>query len=130
MILGLGTDVVAVARIADLVERYGDRFLDRCFRAGERASVEGRIPAARAAGLAARWAAKEAFLKALGTDVRTIPYRDVEVVRHPRGPLELRGHGRAAAMLEDRGGGRILVTISHEREVAVATVVIESGPCG
>ena len=52
---------------------------------------------AQAAALAARWAAKEAFLKALGADVRTIPYRDVEVVRDPAGPVTLRLHGRAAA---------------------------------
>ena len=130
MILGLGMDVVAVARIANLVERYGDRFLDRCFRPGEQASVQDRVPAAMVAGLAARWAAKEAFLKALGADVRAIPYRDVELVRPADGPPGLLLHGRAAALLEARGGGRVLVTISHERDVAVATVVIESAASG
>lgn len=125
MILGLGTDIVAVARIEDLVRRYGSRFVDRCFREEEQEA--GRRPgAASAAELAARWAAKEAFLKALGRDVRRIPYRDVEVVSRLDGPVELRLHGRATAALAVAGGGRIHVALSHEHGMAAAAVVIEA----
>lgn len=124
MILGLGTDVVEVARIAGLAARYGDRFLERCFSRAERDLARRRGPG-EAAALAARWAAKEAFLKALGSDVRAIPYREVEVVRDPAGPVALRLHGRAAAALAAGGGRRVHLALSHERAYAVATVVIE-----
>ena len=124
MILGLGTDVVEVARIADLASRYGDRFLARCFSPAERDLARRRGPG-QAAALAARWAAKEAFLKALGRDVRAIPYREVEVVRDPAGPVALNLHGRAAAALAAGGGRRVHLALSHERNYAVATVVIE-----
>lgn len=125
MIVGLGTDVVEVARIADLVARHGARFLDRCFHPAEQDLARRRGPAG-AAALAARWAAREAFLKALGGDVAGIPYRDVEVVRGADGAPTLRLHGRAAAALAARGGRRVHVALSHERAYAVATVVIEA----
>jgi len=124
MILGLGTDIVEVARIADLAARHGDRFLDRCFRPAERALAAARGPAG-AAALAARWAAREAFLKALGGQVSGIPYRDIEVVRAAAGAPSLRLHGRAAEALAARGGRRVHLALSHERAFAVATVVIE-----
>ncbi|MFN2370396.1 MAG: holo-ACP synthase [Candidatus Krumholzibacteriia bacterium] len=124
MILGLGTDVVEVARIAGLVARHGARFLDRCFRPGEQ-ELARRRGRGGAAALAARWAAREAFLKALGGDVQGIPYRDIEVVRAATGAPALRLHGRAAAALAARGGRRVHVALSHERAYAVATVVIE-----
>ncbi len=124
MILGVGTDIVAVPRIAALMEAHGGRFLERCFHPAERQLVEERGEGG-AAALAARWAAREAFLKALGTDVRHLPYRDVEVVRQTSGPVSLRLHGQAAEVFAQRGGRAIHVSLSHEREFAVAVVVIE-----
>jgi holo-[acyl-carrier protein] synthase len=121
---GLGTDVVEVARIAHLVERHGARFLDRVFRPPEQA-VLTRTPAAAAAALAARWAAKEALIKALGPHAAGVPYRDVEVTRDAHGVPGLRLHGPAAAALRRAGARRALVSLSHEREYAVATVVLE-----
>lgn len=121
---GLGTDIVAVARIAALVERHGDRFLERCFRPGELAVVRERMPAAAHAALAARWAAKEAFIKALAGRGTGVVYRDIEVVRQPDGAPQLRLHGTAAAALAACGGGGVLVSLSHERDYAVATVVL------
>jgi len=129
LILGLGTDIVVVARIGDLVQRHGNRFLDRCFREGEQAAGQ-RPGATGATALAARWAAKEAFLKALGRDVRRIPYRDVEVVGTEVGPVQLRLHGRAAAALADIHGDRVHLSISHQENLAVAMVVIESDTAG
>ena len=123
-IVGLGTDVVQVARIADLVARHGARFLDRIYRPGEQA-VLARTGQAAAAALAARWAAKEAFIKALGPHAGAVPYRDVEVVRGPDGVPHLRLHGAAARALARAGASQALVSLSHERQVATATVILQ-----
>ena len=78
-----------------------------------------------AAAVAGRWAAKEAFLKALGGAIGHIPYRDVGIVRTDSGAPQVELDGAAAAALRARGGHNVHVSISHEREFAVATVVIE-----
>lgn len=121
----MGTDIVATARLEDLILRYGDRFLERCFRPGEIAYLQGR-GRGRAASAAVRWAAKEAFLKALGRDVALIPYRDVEVVRDPAGPVHLVLHGRAREAARAAGAVRWHLATSHEREFATATVILEN----
>lgn len=120
---GLGTDIVSVERIADLVQRHGRRFLDRVFRPDELQVLQRSGPAA-AAALAARWAAKEACLKALGSGARGVPYRDVEVVRTPSGQPQLRLHGAAAAALAASKATRALVSLSHEHDHALATVIL------
>jgi holo-[acyl-carrier protein] synthase len=127
-VVGIGIDIVSVERIAKLLEGHGERFLGRCFRMGDLLSVQrDRETAAKpdAAFLAGRWAAKEALLKALGDDVRGVPYRDIEVARGANGPVGLVLHGRAREALATAGGNRIHLTISHEREFAVASVLIE-----
>ena len=86
MIIGVGVDIVAVDRIAALLQDHRSRFLARCFRPAERELFAARGDRGPAA-LAARWAAREAFLKALGTEIRHVPYRDVEAVRAPTGPV-------------------------------------------
>jgi len=117
-VLGIGTDIVSVARISKMLDRHGERFLARCYRPGE-------IISSAPVSVAARWAAKEAFLKALGADVRGIPYRNIEVVKSTHGPVKLVLHGRARDALAAAGGSTIHLTLSHEREFAVATVIIE-----
>jgi holo-[acyl-carrier protein] synthase len=123
-ILGLGMDVVSVQRFRDLLERYPDRFLERCFRPDEISYIQGRGQGA-AASAASRWAAKEAFLKTLGRDVRHIPYRDVEVQRQAGGPVRLILHGRARQAALAAGVQRCHLSLSHEREYAAATVILE-----
>jgi holo-[acyl-carrier protein] synthase len=122
--VGVGTDIVAVDRIAGVLERHGERFVRRCFRADEiaLAAARGR---SEAATLAARWAAKEAFLKALGSGLGTVAMRDIEVVRGESGEPQLRLHGTAARLCAQAGGSRTHVSLSHERKYAVAVVVIE-----
>ena len=123
-VVGIGTDIVSVGRMADLVERHGERFRERCFRSRELAVGEsGDLP--DAGHVAGRWAAKEAFLKALGTDVRGIPYRDIEVRKTAPGPVGLVLHGKALEAMNRVGGRTAHLSISHEREFAVATVLVE-----
>jgi len=120
---GLGTDIIRVDRIGDLVDRYGDRFLNRVYREGELTVLERTRNAAMAA-LAARWAAKEAFVKALGALAEGVPYRDVEVVRSDSGAPQLRLHGAAATALAAKGASGTMVSLSHERDHATATVIL------
>jgi holo-[acyl-carrier protein] synthase len=126
VIVGLGMDVVDIARILRILEGPPDRaerFLARCFTAGERAYCEGARD--RAARYAARFAAKEAASKALGAPPG-IAWHDVEVHRAGGAPsLELRGVAReAAARL---GAQRAFLTLTHDAGVAAATVVLEGG---
>ncbi len=126
MIVGLGMDVVEIARIQRILDgppARAERFLARCFTAAERAFCDAVRD--RATRYAARFAAKEAASKALGAPAG-IAWHDVEV-RRAGGPpsLELRGVAReAAARL---GAARALVTLTHAGGVAAATVVFEGG---
>jgi holo-[acyl-carrier protein] synthase len=121
-ILGLGLDATDIDRIADTIERYGERFLRRIFTDGEVAYCTRRkVPAIHFAG---RFAAKEAAMKALGTGhSRGVLWRDVEVVRHG-GPPQLRLHGGAARHFSSMGGHSTLLTITHSDALALAEVLI------
>jgi len=116
---------VAVDRIRQLLDRHGERFLERCFQQDERERIQGRTGSDQAAMAAGRWAAKEAFLKALGGSIAHIPYQDISVIRQSGGAPQLDVSGLAAEELAQRGGRRLHLSISHERQYAVATVLIE-----
>ena len=124
-IIGLGLDATDIDRIAETIERYGERFLRRIFTEGEVAYCQRRrSPAIHFAG---RFAAKEAAMKALGTGhSQGVLWRDVEVVRRG-GPPQLALHGGAARRLAAIGGTRTLVTITHSDELALAEVMILAG---
>lgn len=124
-VVGIGTDIVAVERVAAVLDRHGDRFLARCFPPAERRQLEARQGRALTAAVAGRWAAKEAFLKALGGSIGHVPYHEVAVLNDAEGAPVLSVTGTAAAELAARGGRLLHLTISHEREYAVATVLIE-----
>jgi holo-[acyl-carrier protein] synthase len=101
MIIGIGVDLVEVERIEAAVRRHGQRFLDRIYTADELAYCAGYLkPGER---WAARFAAKEAAMKALGTGWRGVGWRDFEVARSPTGPPRLILHGPAAALARQRG---------------------------
>ncbi len=121
--LTTGVDLVELDRIARLVERHGDRFLERVYTLAEVIYCRGRIPE-----LAARFAAKEATSKALGVGVRMmardgIGWREVEVIGDERGKPLLRLSGRAAARAAELGLTEWAVSLSHSREMAIAVVV-------
>jgi len=131
MILGLGSDLVDIRRIAETLERFGDRFTTRLFTEGERRRCDHR--AARAAGYARRFAAKEACSKALGTGFRRgVYWRDLEVVNLPSGQPTMRLSGAAAEHLSRMvpPGLRpvIHVSLTDDPPVAQAIVIISAVP--
>lgn len=125
MVLGLGTDIIEVARIAGSIERFGDRFLARIYTPGEIAYCGTRGKSA-AQSFAARFAAKEAGAKALGTGIsRGVSWQELEVTRRPGAPPQLRLSGRAAARAAELGISHISLSLTHTAETAMAVVVME-----
>ena len=116
--LSTGVDLIEIDRVAGTLERYGERFLRRIFTPGEIAYCRGRAP-----NLAARFAAKEAVMKCLGTGFRGVGWRDVEVVRAPSGAPSPRLHGRALRRAERLGVTEIGISLSHSRGFAMAFAV-------
>jgi holo-[acyl-carrier protein] synthase len=126
MIVGVGIDLVPVTRLAGVLERRGERALRRFFTPAEVA----RCGAARRPeeSLAARFAAKEAFYKALGTGVGAAGgWTEVEVVSAPSGAPSVRLSGHAAASAAARGVERIHLSLTHAGDTAAAVVVLEGG---
>jgi holo-[acyl-carrier protein] synthase len=125
MILGTGVDIAEVPRIRESIERFGDRFLHRIFIDGEIRCCEKK--ATRFESYAARFAAKEAGMKALGTGwSRGIRWRDIEVVR-PKGERPtLQFHGEAAAVAARLGTKNIALSLTHTSEQALAHVILEN----
>lgn len=124
MIISIGIDIVEVYRIRDTLART-PRFRERVFTQGERAYCDSKGNAA-AQSYAARFAAKEAFLKALKTGWRgKITWHDIEIVSDADGAPGLAITGEAAAILRERGAGRVHLSLSHTSEHAIAQVIFE-----
>jgi holo-[acyl-carrier protein] synthase len=124
VILGLGTDICKIDRVARYLERYGERFTRRCFTPGEIAYCEHFHN--NAEQYAARIAAKEAASKALGTGWRQgVHWKCFEVASLPSGKPFLRVHGRAAELASQMGVRTINVSLTHDAGVAVAVVIFE-----
>ena len=125
MIVGTGIDIAEVPRIAAAITRFGDRFLRRIYTEGEVRYCESK--ANRVERYAARFAAKEAGMKALGTGwSRGVRWRDIEVVRKPGGRPTLRFHGVAAQVSAQLGVVNVALSLSHTSEQAIAQVILES----
>lgn len=126
MIVGTGVDLADTRRIRECIERFGARFLERVYTPAEIAYCE-RFKN-RAERYAARFAAKEAAFKALGTGWRNgVRWLDVEVAHAPGGKPELVLRGRAGALARELGVNRSAVSLSHVSEYAMAQVIFESG---
>lgn len=111
----LGVDIVRVERISGVLQRHPTRFKARVLTDAERSYVR-----ARPEHMAGRWAAKEAVSKVLGLGVRGIGWREIEIERLPTGQPTVRLHGKAALRADQLGIAAIAVSITHEREYAVA----------
>lgn len=123
-ILGIGTDIIECLRIAQMIERHGELFIQRVYTEHEIAYCSTKKAATQ--HYAGRWAAKEAVLKALGTGwVRGISWRDVEVRHRPGGAPIVALRGGAREVFERSGIAEMHVSISHCRSYAIAYAIAE-----
>jgi holo-[acyl-carrier protein] synthase len=122
-VIGTGIDIVEVARIADSIERHGQRFLERIFHPDEVAySQQHKIPAVH---LAARFSAKEAISKAFGTGIgKSLGWKDMEVCRHPHGEPFVKLHDKGITLAQERGVAKVLISLSHTKEYAAASAIL------
>jgi len=126
MVIGLGTDLIEIERIEHSVARFGERFLERVFTPGEIAYCQAKKGSAES--FAARFAAKEAGAKALGTGIsRGVSWKEFEVKRKPGQRPELHLSGRAAEIARELGVKRMSLSLTHSRQMSMAVVVAEDG---
>jgi holo-[acyl-carrier protein] synthase len=124
MVLGLGSDLIEIARIEKSIQRFGARFLERVFTPAEIAYCQTKKNAAES--FAARFAAKEAGAKALGTGISYgIAWPEIEVRREATGRPVLHWSGRALERAEAMGVRRTSLSLTHAQEIALAVVVVE-----
>jgi holo-[acyl-carrier protein] synthase len=125
MIVGTGIDIAEVPRIRQSMERFGERFLQRIYTAGEMRYCDSK--ANRVERYAARFAAKEAAMKALGTGwSHGVRWRDCEVVRMPGGRPSITFHGAAGEIAARLGVKHAALSLSHTAEQAIAQVILEN----
>jgi holo-[acyl-carrier protein] synthase len=116
--LHTGVDMIEVARLREAIERHGERFLRRIYTPAELMQLNGNL-----SSLAARFAAKEAVAKTLGTGIGDLSWQEVEILRGPRREPVLNLYGEAEKMAKKRGIKRWSLSISHTHDHAVAFVV-------
>ena len=116
--LSVGVDIVEIERIAKALARFGDRFLARIYTRAEVDHCRGRV-----AELAARFAAKEAISKALGTGIRGLTWQEMEILPDPLGQPQVYLHGSALERARALGLTDFAVSLSHSQEYAIAFVV-------
>ena len=123
MIVGVGLDIAEVKRVERAWQRFGERFLERCFTPAEAAEALARAYPGQA--LAMRFAAKEAFSKAAGLGMKGLAWREIEVVHDKRGKPSLVLHGRARRWMDDNGATGCHLSLSDDGGIAAAVVVLE-----
>lgn len=114
----VGVDIIEIDRIERVAARWGERFLKRVYTEAELAICKNRAPA-----LAVRFAAKEAVMKALGTGVKGVGWREIEVLANSNGKPLVYLHGGARRKADQLGMGELGISLSHSREYAIASVV-------
>lgn len=127
MITGIGIDIIELERVQQAFDKFGDRYRNRIFTPDEQAFCDKfKLPLER---YAARWSAKEAAVKALGTGfTRGIKWVDIEVLPNPAGQPLLHLRGNAAAIAREQSVRSAHVSLSHGRDYATATVILADSP--
>ncbi len=125
MITGLGIDIIKIKRIGDLIDRWGDKFIKRIFTTGEIVYCQKKSPSLQ--HYSARFSAKEAVFKMLGTGWRDMRWKDIEVINDNLGKPEIKLSGRAREIADEKGIEKIHLSLTHEDEYAVAQVIGEGG---
>lgn len=121
-VIGIGSEIVECLRVARMIERHGEQFINRVYTPGEVTFCNSRKHATQQ--FAGRWAAKEAVLRALGVRNRkNFDWRDIEIRRDESGRLTAAFRGAARDIIEDRMVGDIYITIAHCRAIATATAI-------
>ena len=124
MIYGIGVDIVSIVRIESVIKRWGDKFVGRVFTTDEAAICYDR--AYPSSAFALRFAAKEAFSKALGSGMRKgLKWRDIEVFNYPSGKPSLRLHGTSFEICREKDIIGIHLSLSDEGEYGIAMVILE-----
>jgi holo-[acyl-carrier protein] synthase len=118
MKLSTGIDLIEIERVADVIARQGERFLQRVYTPRELADCGGRSES-----LAGRWAAKEAAAKALGCGIGDVSWQEIEVQRDAQGAPSLHLYGEAARLASEQGLSSWSVSLSHSQSHAIATVI-------
>lgn len=118
IMIGIGVDVIEIGRIEDACHRWSGRFLERIYSPREQTLCRNRPHA-----LAARFAAKEAVMKALGTGTHGVGWREIEILRLASGQPQVRLAGKALQKAQELGWQEVAVSLSHSRDYAVAVVV-------
>jgi holo-[acyl-carrier protein] synthase len=114
----IGTDIVEIARIRQVIDRWGERFLHRVYTEPE-LNLCGQRPQA----LAASFASKEAVMKLLGTGAKGVGWQDIETLANPSGKPLIKLHGRAQSEADNLGIKEIDVSLAHSREYAIASAI-------
>jgi len=118
ILLDTGVDIIEIGRVQQVIDRWGPRFLDRVFTPAEQTQCAGSVPS-----LAARFAAKEAAVKTLGTGIGEVSWQEVETISGQKGKPYLRLHGNANRIATEKGLRNWSVSLSHSRDYAVAMVI-------
>lgn len=126
MIVGCGIDLIEIERITEAMDRYGERFCNRVYLPEEVAYCRRKRNSAES--FAARFAAKEAAAKALGTGIQSgVGFREIEVIRESSGKPSLRFHGRASEIAKMLGASHSVLSLTHTRTHAMAQVILANG---
>ncbi len=125
-ILGVGIDIVEVARVEQALARWGESFVGRLFTAAE--AERARRPRVRSQRLAARFAAKEAVMKALGLGWRTMAWREIEILNDPLGKPTVTLTGGARRAADRQGISYLHLSLSHTHQLACALVIASESP--
>ncbi len=117
----IGIDIIEIARIERVMERWGERFLRRIYT-----ETELRLCRKRSSSLAGRFAGKEAVMKALGTGIKGINWREIEILAEPSGKPIVRLYGKAQVKADSLGLSELAISLSDSKEYAIAFVVGET----